>query len=163
MNWVDFLIIAVLLYTIWQGVIRGWAAALVGIIIMTASWLVTILLLPYYGPGVESLPLEAAWARTIAFGVILIGFYVIFGLIANTFLGGKRPKAEAQIVGAVVGVLRGIAVAMAILGLLAATPASPALIRDINNSRLGKPILEWERRTMQRFPFLPPIGPDRRI
>jgi len=96
MNWVDFLIIAVLLYTIWQGVIRGWVAALVGIIIMAASWLVTILLLPYYGPGVESLPLEAAWARTIAFGVILIGFYVIFGLIANTFLGGKRPKAEAH-------------------------------------------------------------------
>src|SRR3989304_3384294 len=125
MNWVDFLIIAVLLYTIWQGVIRGWVAALVGIIIMTASWLVPVLLLPYYGPGVESLPLEAAWARPIAFGVILIGFYVIFGLIANTFLGGKRPKAEAQIVGAVVGVLRGIAAAMAVLGLLAAAPAAP--------------------------------------
>lgn len=163
MTWVDFMIIGVLLYTVWQGVVRGWVAAFVGIVVIAASWLVTIVLLPYYGPGVESLPLEAAWARTIAFGLILIGFYVIFSLIANAFLGGKRPKLEVQIAGAAVGVLRGIAASMAILGLLAATPEAQALIRDINSSRLGKPILEWERRAMPRFPFVPPIGPDRRI
>ena len=165
MNWVDFIIIGLLIYTVGQGVLRGWVAAFVGTIIIAASWLVTILLLPYYCPGVESLPLDAAWARTIAFGLILIGFYVIFSLIANAYLGGKRPKMEAQIAGAVAGVLRGIAASMVVLGLLAATPApeGDALKRDINASRLGKPILEWERQFMQRIPSLPPIGPDRRI
>src|SRR3989304_2725610 len=124
MNWVDFLIIALLLYTIWQGVIRGWVAALVGIIIMAASWLVTILLLPYYGPGVESLPLEAAWARTIAFGVILIRFCV----------------------------LRGIAVAMAILGLRAGelrVALALVLERHVAERLQGHGL---HCRTMQRFP-----------
>ncbi len=163
MNWVDFVIIGVLLYAIWQGILRGWVAALVGVIIVAASWLVTIVLLPYFGPGVASLPLQADWARTIAFGFILMGFYVIFSLIANAFLGGKRPKMEAQIAGAVVGAIRGLTAAMVILGLLAASPAAEALIRDITASRLGKPILAWQRQAMQRFPALPPIGPDRRI
>ncbi len=163
MTWVDFLVVGVLLYTVWQGVLRGWAAALVGIVVIAAAWAVTILLLPYYGPGVESLPLEPAWARTIAFGLVLVGFYVIFSLIANAFLGGKRPKVEAQVAGALFGAARGLAGAMVILGFLAATPAGDALIRDITASRLGRPILEGQRRVMQRVPTLPPIGPDRRI
>ena len=163
MTWVDFIILGLMIYTVWQGVLRGWVAALVGTIIIAGSWLVTIALLPYYGTSVESLPLQADWARTIAFGVILVGFYVIFSLIANTFLGGKRPRVEAQVAGAVLGGIRGIAVSMVVLGLLAASPEADALQRDINASRFGKPILEWYRQFMQRVPALPPIGPDRRL
>lgn len=59
MNWVDWVLIAVVLVTIFQGFLRGWAAAFTGIIIIAASWLLTIVLLPYFGPGVESLPLQA--------------------------------------------------------------------------------------------------------
>jgi uncharacterized membrane protein required for colicin V production len=162
-TWVDFLVIGILLYTVWQGVLRGWGAALVGIVVIAAAWAVTIVLLPYYGPGVESLPLEPAWARTIAFGLILVGFYVIFSLVANAFLGGKRPKVEAQVAGALFGAARGLVAAMVILGYLAATPAGDALTRDIKASRLARPILEWQRRVVQLIPTLPPIGPDRRI
>lgn len=163
MNWVDWVIIAVMLFTIFQGFLRGWVAAFVGIIIIVASWLLAILLLPFYGPGVETLPLQADWARTIAFGVVLIGFYVIFSVIANTFLGGKRPQMEAQIAGGVLGVGRGILFAMMIVGLLSATPAAEVMQRDINASLLGGRILEWERAAMRTFPTVPPIGPDRRI
>lgn len=163
MTWVDFLVVAVMLYAIGQGILRGWAAALVGIVVIWAAWAATILLLPFYGKSVESLPLEAPWARTIAFGFILIGFYIIFSLIANAFLGGKRARLEAQIAGGIVGAARGIVGCMVVLGLLAATPEANALIADINASRLGKPILEWERQAMQYFPGLPRIGPDRRI
>ncbi|MBI3975103.1 MAG: CvpA family protein [Armatimonadetes bacterium] len=163
MNWVDWVIVAVLLIGVFQGVLRGWVAALVGIIVIAAAWLLTILLLPFYGKGVESLPLQADWARTIAFGVLLIGFYIIFSVIANTFLGGKRPRVEAQIAGGILGLGRGIAAAMVIVGLLSATPAAEAMQRDITASRLGKTILEWERQAMRRFPMVPPIGPDRRI
>jgi uncharacterized membrane protein required for colicin V production len=165
MTWVDFVVIALLIYTIWQGVLRGWVAALFGAVIIAASWLAAIALLPYYGKSVESLPLQADWARTIAFGFVLIGFYVILSLIANAFLGGKRPRVEAQVAGAIVGVLRGVIGAMVVLGLLAAVPVpeGDALKRDINASRLGRPILEWERQFMLLVPGLPPIGPDRRI
>lgn len=163
MNWVDWVLIAVVLVTIFQGFLRGWAAAFTGIIIIAASWLLTIVLLPYFGPGVESLPLQADWARTIAFTVVLIGFYVILSVIANTLLGGKRPRMEAQIAGGIVGVGRGLAAAMVIVGLLSATPAADAMQRDIKASLLGERILEWQRSTMKRFPSLPPIGPDRRI
>jgi len=164
MNWVDWVLIAVLLITVFQGILRGWAAALVGTIIIGASWLLTIALLPYYGPGVESLPIEdVAWSRTIAFGVVLIGFYIIFSVIANTFLGGKRPRIEAQIAGGILGVARGLVAAMVIVGLLSATPAAEAMQRDIKASRLGGRILEWERQSMLRFPMVPPIGPDKRI
>ncbi|HEV8338169.1 MAG TPA: CvpA family protein [bacterium] len=164
MNWVDWVIIAVLLLTIFQGVMRGWVAALVGIIIILGSWLLTIALLPYYGPGVESLPIEdVAWSRTIAFGVVLIGFYIIFSVIANTLLGGKRPRMEAQIAGGILGLARGLVAAMVIVGLLSATPAAEAMQRDIKASRLGGRILEWERQWMLRFPMVPPIGPDKRI
>ncbi len=163
MNWVDWVIIAVILFTVFQGILRGWVAALVGIVIIAASWLLTIVLLPYFGPGVESLPLEADWARTIAFGVVLFGFYVLFSIIVNTFLGGKRPRMEAQIAGGVLGLFRGLVAAMVIVGLLSATPAADAMQRDIKASRLGNRILEWERSAMQRFPAVPPIGPDRRI
>lgn len=163
MNWVDWVIIAVILITVFQGIMRGWVAALVGLIIIGGSWLLTIALLPYYGPGVESLPLQADWSRTIAFGVVLIGFYIIFSVIANTFLGGKRPRMEAQIAGGVLGLARGILAAMVIVGLLSATPAAEAMQRDIKASRLGGRLLEWERQWMLRFPMVPPIGPDKRI
>lgn len=163
MNWVDWVIVAVLLIGVFQGVLRGWVAALVGIIVIAAAWLLTIVLLPFYGKGVESLPLQADWARTIAFGVVLIGFYVIFSVIASTFLGGKRPRVEAQIAGGILGLGRGIAAAMIIVGLLSATPAAEAMQRDITASRLGGRLLEWERQAMRRFPTVPPIGPDRRI
>ncbi len=164
MSWVDWVIIAVLLITIFQGILRGWVAALVGTIIVAASWLLTIALLPYFGPGVESLPIEdVAWSRTIAFGVVLIGFYGIFSVIANTFLGGKRPRVEAQIAGGILGLGRGLAASMVIVGLLSASPAADAMQRDIKASRLGGRILEWERLAMLRFPMVPPIGPDKRI
>ncbi len=163
MNWVDFVIIAVMLYCIGQGLLRGWVAALVGAIVTAGAWLATVALLPIFAKSVESLPLEADWARTIAFGFVLIGCYVLLSLIANAFLGGKRARLEAQAAGAVFGAVRGIVASMVVLGLLAATPAAGALISDITASRFGKPILEWQRQAMRAVPTLPPIGPDRRI
>lgn len=163
MNWVDWVLIAVLLFAVGQGIMRGWVAALLGTLVIVLASLATIVLLPYYGEGVKSLPMPADWARTIAFTIVLIGFYVIFSLIGNTFLGGKRPRLEAQIAGGIVGLFRGIVAGMVLVGLLAATPAGEVLQQDINASLLGRVLLEWERQSIRQFPPLPPIGPDRKI
>jgi uncharacterized membrane protein required for colicin V production len=163
MNWVDWLIIAILLIGVGQGILRSWVAALLGALVIILAFLAAIVLLPYYGEGVKSLPMPADWARTIAFTIVLIGFYVIFSIIGNTFLGGKRPRLEAQIAGGIVGLGRGIVASMVLVGLLAATPSGELLKRDINASLLGKPLLEWERQSIRLFPSLPPIGPDRKI
>jgi uncharacterized membrane protein required for colicin V production len=169
MNWVDWVVVALLLIGLFQGVQRGWVAAIVGIAVIILAFFAAILLLPFYGEGVTSLPMPPEWSRTIAFIIVLLGFYVIISLIANAFLGGKRPRLEAQIPGGILGALRGAVAAMVILGVLAATPApqGESLIQDINRSRVGKPLLEWERQAMQavneRIPEISPIGPDRKI
>lgn len=168
MTWIDWLTVAFLLLGVLQGVLRGWQSALLGALVAVLAFIGAAALLPLYAEGVASLPLEAAWARTIAFGIVLLGLYTILSLVANAVVGtARRPRVEGQLAGALLGLVRGAAVALVVVGVLAATPRGEALTRDIRASRLGAPLLQAQRQLMravhQAIPAIPPIGPDRRL
>jgi len=101
-----------------------------------------------------------------AFPGILV--YLLLSLLINIMPGGKRPGTQAQVLGVFAGALKAFVAAMALVGVLLASPLSEAFTKDIERSPIVRPVAASQRgsirqlRSMSPIPF-PPVGPDHKF
>lgn len=164
MTWLDWLTIALILAGLAQGITRGWIPALFGILVATVSYVIAAALYPLSAEGLRALPMPVEWSRTIIFVVIFGALHVIISLFVGSLMGGERPRLEGQIPGGFVGFVRGIVVAMAVLGIFAASPFHEVVMKDMKSSPIARPVLGWQKSSMHTLKVvlrITPIGPDR--
>lgn len=174
MTWLDWVIVAMTIWFLLQGVLKGGLAAFLGAIAVIVSYIGAAIVLPTFGEGIakallasmKSLP--ADWARTVGFLVPFIIAYVAISILINFLPGGKRPSMLAQAIGVLTGLFKALVASMAVVGILMASPFSEAMTTDMQRSTIARPIADMQRAFIKRLaegspiPF-PPVGPDHKF
>lgn len=180
MTWLDWLIVAMTIWFLLQGVLKGGAAAFFGALAIVASFIVAAMLLPSLGQGIADaltanikpgeLSAEdfARWARMAGFVVPFLVAYIALSLIINFFPGGKRPSMLAQVIGVFTGLLKALTASSALVGILLASPFSAAMASDVQRSSIARSVAEIQRDGIQNLRSVspikfPPIGPDHKF
>ncbi len=180
MTWLDWLIIAMTIWFLLQGVLKGGAAALLGALAIIVSYVLAAILLASVGEGIavalmanikpQELPPEdfARWARMVGFLIPFLIAYVVFSLLINLVPGGKRPSMLAQAAGVFTGLFKALAASMALVGILLASPLSTAMAADVQRSSVARGAADLQRmlisglRSGSPIQF-PPVGPDHKF
>ncbi len=179
MTWLDWVIVAMAIWFVLQGMLKGGTAAILGALAIIVSYVGAAILLPTIGERpaewlsklrlTEMTPVEAAsWGRTAGFVLTFIVAYIVLLILINFLPGAKRPSMLAQVVGIFTGLMKALVAAMAVVGVLLASPFSSAMAADVQQSSLARFVAEFQRDSIQRLsrgspiPF-PPVGPDHKF
>jgi uncharacterized membrane protein required for colicin V production len=141
MTWLDWVVIAMIVYFILQGLFKGVAASAMGAVAIIAAFVAAAAFLPSVGAflvGVKSpiIPpdLSPEWRRTVGFTATFVLVYVPLLLVISILPGGKRPSTPAQVLGIASGLLKAMVASMVLVGILLASPMSEAIVKDIERS-----------------------------
>lgn len=180
MTWLDWIIVAMTIWFLLQGVLKGGAAAFFGALAIVASFIIAAILLPTLGQGIANAvttnikPQElspedfARWARMAGFVVPFLAVYIVLSLLINFLPGGKRPGMLAQVAGVFTGLLKALAASAALVGVLLASPLSAAMASDVERSSIARSVAEIQRDGIQSLRSVspinfPPVGPDHKF
>jgi hypothetical protein len=169
MTWLDWAAVALLVYFVVQGLVKGVGAALLGAAAAILAYVLAAIALPSVGGFlVEStlLPRDLApeWRRAVGFVATFGLLYLLFMLLISVLPGAKRPSTPTQILGLAGGVVKAAVVCMTLVGIIQASP-SPGLVADVERSTLVRHVAALQQRYIQDIrrispiPF-PPVGPD---
>ncbi|MDR7483907.1 MAG: CvpA family protein [Armatimonadota bacterium] len=169
MTWLDWMVVAMLVYFAVQGLFKGVVASGLGGLAIVVSYMGAAAALPIIGDrAAMGTPLPGEWARLIAF---IFAFFLLYGIcivLISITPGGKRPTLPSQVLGIVAGVAKAMIAAMAAVGVLLASPLSDAFAKDVERAPLARHVAGLQKRYIQDIrrispiPF-PPIGPDHKF
>src|SRR5574341_2441643 len=100
MTWLDWIAIAMIVYFVVQGLLKGVAAALLGEAAVILAYAIAAIALPAVGDLVTGLVRSQAedwphWARLVAFVATFLIVYGLFMVLVSIMPGGKRPSGPA--------------------------------------------------------------------
>ena len=166
MTWLDWVVIALFAYFVVQGLVKGVTAALLGAVVAVLAYVIAAIILPVVGERVAAAsPMEPQWDRMAAFVVMFLVFYVLGSVMISLLPGGKRPSTLAQLFGVLAGGIKALAVALAVIGVLQASPRADAMAQDLERSSVARYVAVLQKQYIQDLrrispvPF-PPVGPD---
>lgn len=169
MTWLDWVIVAMLVYFVLQGVLRGVVAAVLGAVALVVSYVVAAVLLPSVGQRVAgSTPFPADWARFLSFIVMFLAFYAVGMVLISLLPGGKRPSMPAQVLGIFGGIIKALVAAMVLVGVVTASPYADAFGKDIARAPMARYVGALQKQYIEGLsknspiPF-PPVGPDHKF
>ena len=121
MNWADYILIALLVFSSVAGLMRGLLREMISLFTWVAAvwiaWTFSTSLEPYLGGALSDTAVRPWAARTIIFvGVLLVGTAV--GALVGHFLRLSLFSGVDRLLGLVFGLLRGV-VALGVLAMLA--------------------------------------------
>jgi uncharacterized membrane protein required for colicin V production len=166
MTWLDWVVIALFVYFVVQGLVKGVTAALLGALVAILAYVFAAILLPVVGDRVAAAsPLEPEWDRMAAFVGTYVVLYVVGSVMISLLPGGKRPSTLAQLFGVAAGAIKALTVALAVIGVLQASPYAVAMAQDLERSSVARYVAVLQKEYIQDLrrispvPF-PPVGPD---
>jgi uncharacterized membrane protein required for colicin V production len=174
MTYLDWIVVALALWCVLQGLLKGAATAAFGALAVLVAYAGGCLLLravvdPLAGAFMGLVPdLPRDWARTSAFAFTVGAIYALLLVLFSVAGGAARPEATGQLLGACVGLVKAAAWGMALLGLLLASPLGEAGMRDVERSLLARPLAQAQRvtidvlRARSPVPFTP-VGAGHRL
>lgn len=166
MTWIDWVMVAFTLFAALQGVRRGLWAALIGLIALLAAYLAASV---WFRPLAEAvrgyLPLSDGWAAAIAFLVLFLVLVEAVGLILTLRTTPNNVPPASRTLGLLVGAVRGLTLATALLVVVLASPPSEPVRRDVERSAVAPYALNAYRgglRTLAAVlpPSVQPFGTD---
>lgn len=138
MTWIDWVMVAFTLFAALQGVRRGLWAALIGLVALLAAYLAASV---WFRPLAEAvrgyLPLSDGWAAAIAFLVLFLVIVEVVGLILTLRTTPNNVPPASRALGLVVGAVRGLTFATALLVVVLASPPSQPVRRDVERSAVA--------------------------
>lgn len=137
MTWIDWVIIAYLLYSVMQGLRRGIAVALIAAAGAVAGYLAASMWYPALADVLRLLKLSRAWAGTLAYTLLLLAIYGAIGTAAALLLDAQRLGTSTRLVGAVGGLIKGALISSLVLGVALASPVGDRVRRDALRSLLA--------------------------
>jgi uncharacterized membrane protein required for colicin V production len=163
-NWIDWTALAIVLVSILRGTRYGLLAGALDLVALVASFLAASALYTRAVPPLrQSLFLPASWAGFVGFVAIWLILYILAGTIIR-LIHGARKAPISQALGGVVGGIRGVTLATALLVLMLAAPFGEAVASDVYHSLAAAYLLRGYHAVMAGIPptmpvRIPRIGP----
>lgn len=152
LNWVDYLILIVLVFYAYGGYASGFVRAFLDLISFIVSFLIG---LKFYGfiAGilVNEFSMSAGFSNAIGFLVITFVTEAILSILIRNFLSFDAPifKSLNKALGILPGILSGAILASFILIIVVALPTTTPVKRSVSSSRVGNFLLSnaqgWEK------------------
>ena len=141
-NWIDWITLAIVLVSILRGTRYGVLAGIIDLVAMVGAFFAAGVLYVYIVPTLHQvLFLPASWGGFLAFVAIWLALYILVGVIVR-LVHGIRTVPLSEILGGVLGVIRGIAMATALLVVILASPFHEAVEPDTKRSTVAPVLLK---------------------
>jgi membrane protein required for colicin V production len=157
MTWLDWALIAVLLFSFVQGVRRGPLVGLLSTVGLLAGFVAAAV---WYSSLAEvvrlSLHVEKAWAGTVAFLALLLAISLVVSIVVTQLLSGAKLSGPARLIGGLFGVIRGAVFAILLLVVGLASPVGAMIRTDTDHSRLAPSAVRGYKMAVKAVaPYLP--------
>jgi uncharacterized membrane protein required for colicin V production len=140
-NWIDWITLAIVLVSVLRGTRYGVLAGVIDLVAMVGAFFAATVTYARIVPVLHrTLFLPEAWGGFLAFVVIWLGLYILVGIIVR-LAHGVRTLPLSEILGGVMGVVRGIAMAAALLVVILASPFREAVEPDTRHSTVAPLLL----------------------
>jgi len=151
MNAIDLLLIVVVLFSVWNGWIRGFILGSLELLMFVLGIVLTFLTYPYVTSVLEKYtPTLGMWAVPLSFIIALVFIRIVLSILVNrllTFIPASAHTAEGNhVLGVIPGAVNGIIWATIISALLLAVPISDSLSEKTRNSVFAQEMadrVEW--------------------
>jgi uncharacterized protein YkwD len=138
MNWVDVLLVTVLLLAVWTGWRKGFILGTLYLLTWTGSIVLGYFLYSYTAAGIDKLVTLGAWLLPVAFLFTTILARILIGLIAKRILRTIPEKinsdAANHLFGVIPGIINGMIYATVIAALLLALPVKNSITSETRHS-----------------------------
>lgn len=151
MNWVDVVLVLVVLIAIWGGWERGFILGTLDLINWLGSIVVGIIFYPYVGNFLKMIfPVLGVWLLPVAFLVTIIVARLLIGLVTSRIAWSTTPgineSAINRLLGMIPGFINGVVYATVISALLLALPLWDDITKSARNSQIAGKLsdeVEW--------------------
>lgn len=159
MTWVDWAIAAFALFAALQGLRRGLMAALIGILAVLAAYLVASVWYQSLGAFIHtSVRLSPSWSDTVAFAALLLLVYDVIAVLVILAIRAQGVPVALRLSGMLVGALRGVVLASALLIVALASPSAEPLRSDVERSAIAPYVVTAYREGLRALAGVLPPG-----
>ena len=149
LNWIDILILVVLIFYSIQGYLMGFLAALIDLASFALSFVLGVFFYSFIaGLLVKFLSIPQGFANAIGFFAVAVVFEIIFSFLIRFFISGlpilhldakkhQFLQIVNQILGIIPGFLSGLLLSAFIASLIITLPFSLFLKHSVSNSKIG--------------------------
>ena len=176
MTWLDWVMVAMAIWFVLQGLFKGVVVPLLGAFAVIAAYVISAIPMPVAGLPIAkwvdtlivSTEFTEDWARTVGFVTTFVILYSLFSLLVSFLPGAKRPEMSGQLLGVGMGLVKALVASMALVGILLASPLAKGVAEDVSRSAVATHVAALQRdgiQTLRRAsPFaFPPYGPDQKF
>jgi len=176
MTWLDWVMVAMAIWFVLQGLIKGVVVPLLGAAAVVSAYVISAIAMPVAGlpiaKWIDSLIVSAEftedWARTVGFVVTFVILYAVFSLLISLLPGAKRPEMSGQLLGVGMGLVKALLASMALVGILLASPLAKGVAEDVSRSSVAAHVAVLQREGIQTLRraspvAFPPYGPDQKF
>ncbi|HEY6503624.1 MAG TPA: CvpA family protein [Chitinophagaceae bacterium] len=141
MNWIDLLLVLVLLVAVWAGWKRGFILGSLDLLTWAGSIVPGFIFYPYTATAIEKLVSPGAWLLPFAFILTIIVARIIIGFIIKRILRIIPEKVNQDgtnhFLGMIPGMINGMIYATVITALFMAMPVKNNITREARSSRIA--------------------------
>jgi uncharacterized membrane protein required for colicin V production len=176
MTWLDWVMVAMGIWFVLQGLLKGVVVPLLGALGLVVAYVVSAMAMPVVGSPIgrwidsliSSPEFTEDWGRTIGFVVTFVVLYAAFSLLISLLPGAKRPETAGQLLGVAMGLVKAVVASMALVGMLLASPLAKGVAEDVSRSTVAGAVAALQRQSIQALhrasPIaFPPYGPDHKF
>lgn len=147
MNWIDILLIAIVLLSALSGFRKGFIVGALDLALLLGSFLFALWSYQYGSALLNKyVPSLGVWSQPLAFMLIIIFVRIILSVIINSLLRVTPKEAHQNFVnrflGIAPGIINGVIYAIIVAALLLATPLFDGLSAATRDSRLANRLAE---------------------
>jgi uncharacterized protein YkwD len=155
MNWVDFILILIVLLAVIAGWYRGFISSTLGLFVWAGSFIIAFLGYQYVASFLDNIINAGPWLLPIAFILTAIIAGTILSIVAGYI--SRNVPAEVQLNGAnrvlgiIPGAIMGYLYAVIFSALFLALPIKDGITNEVRGSRLGVQLAmqsEWANRKL---------------
>lgn len=155
MNWVDLILIAVILLAIFTGWHRGFISSTLSLLVWAGSFVVAYLFYPYVANILDNLFDAGPWLLPIAFILLAIVAGMVLSIVAG-YISRSVPveghlNPANRVLGTIPGAITGYLYAVILSAVFLALPIKDKITEEIRESRLGVQLAmqsEWANRKL---------------
>ncbi len=138
LTWLDWAIVAVVLFSLLQGLRRGPLTGLLSILGLVCGVVAASVWYPSLADLLTlALHTDKAWTATAAFLAVLAAIYVLIGVAATVLLWVQRMSLPARVLGGLIGGVKGGLLATVLIAVTLASPLGRWVRSDVGRSRLA--------------------------
>lgn len=155
MNWVDIVLVLIILLAVIAGWYRGFISSILGLLTWAGSFIIAYLFYPYVAGFLDNLFDAGPWLLPLAFLLTAIVAGTLLSIVAG-FISQSTPieahhNGVNRLLGIIPGAITGYLYAIIFSALFLAFPLKDGITDEVRNSRLGVQLAmqsEWANRKL---------------